>query len=339
MNDDVTLLDCTLRDGGNQNAWNFSKHAVHEIVTMLDEARVPVIEVGYRGGSGSNPAATVGDSARSDRTYLEALPHTKHSVFAAMVVPTVCPLEAALDLAGTSIDIVRVAVYPWDAERAPEYVSALNNAGLRTTVNLMALSYTDETSLQAIVQRFTGDALPEVFYVADSFGALVPAQVRRSVQQIASNTTAAVGVHFHNNLGLATANTLAAIDAGATWVDASLASMARGAGNLATEQAAAIFEAAGIPDTSIDSDHVARAADFVLTEVLDRPMRTSRNELLAGLNNHHYYFQEHINNIAAEGGISARELGRRIGAARPKKVSQALVAETASAMIAEENIR
>jgi 4-hydroxy 2-oxovalerate aldolase len=165
----------------------------------------------------------------------------------------------------------------------------------------------------------------------------VPAQVRRAVGQIAANTTSEVGVHFHNNLGLASANTLAAIDAGATWVDASLASMARGAGNLATEQAAAIFEAAGIAAPGVDPDHVARAADFVLAEVLDRPMRTSRNELLAGLNNHHYYFQEHINRIAAERDISARELGRRIGDARPKKVSHAFVAEVASAMTAEEN--
>ncbi|MGL4240536.1 MAG: hypothetical protein ACRCTI_05420, partial [Beijerinckiaceae bacterium] len=142
---------------------------------------------------------------------------------------------------------------------------------------------------------------------------------------------------FHNNLGLAAANTLAAIDAGATWVDASLASMARGAGNLATEQAAAIFEAADVDALAMDTQSIADAAEYVMTHVLDAPMKTSRSELLSGLNNHHYYFQAHVNEIGIDSTLDVRELGRRVGRARPHSVSRNLVLEIAAEMTSEGN--
>ncbi|ALS57069.1 hypothetical protein [Rathayibacter toxicus] len=332
----ITLLDCTLRDGGNHNSWQFTPQDVDEIVTRLDRAGVPFIEIGYRGGSGSHSAMNTGASARCDDEYLAALPAVTQAAFVAMVVPTVCSLKDALHLAHSRVKVVRVAVYPWDAHLAPAYIEALRAAGLRVTVNLMALSYTDQDSLHRIVGMFTGDAAPDVFYVADSFGALTPRTVTSVITQLVGSSSAPVGVHFHNNLGLSAANTLAAIDAGARWVDASLASLARGAGNLATEQATAICEAAGIAVGDISSEAVADAAEYVLRNVLDGPLYTSRSELLSGLNNHHYYFQKHINEIAADLDLNVRELGRRVGCARPKKVTRELVLEMAHAVKAEE---
>ena len=334
----VTLLDCTLRDGGNQNSWDFAPEAVHTLIESLDRAKVPFIEVGYRGGSGSNKAASVGPSARCDADYLASLPTVANSKLAAMVVPSACSVEKALDLAGSRVELVRVAVYPWDAHLAPSYIAALRDVGLRVTLNLMALSYVDDQMLRRIADSLLGDAAPEVFYVADSFGALTPARVRHLVGVLAGATDAAVGVHFHNNLGLAAANTLAAIEAGATWVDASLASMARGAGNLATEQAVAIFEAVGVDAPWIDAEQVARAGEYILNHVLDTPMKTSRNELLAGLNNHHYYLQAHIGAVSSDLSIDARELGRRVGQARPRTVSREVVLDIANTMISEGTV-
>lgn len=324
------LLDTTLRDGGNQNKWDFSTDAVARIITELDESGVHVIEVGYRGGSGSNVENGLGPSARCDAVYLASLPAVRRATLAAMVVPKVCALDDALSLSDTPVELVRVAIYPWDVALAPHYVAALHDVGLAVSVNLMALSYVDEAELADIAELFVEASTPDLFYVADSFGALNPARVASLVATLNSATPANVGVHFHNNLGLAAANTLAAMGAGATWVDGSLSGMARGAGNLPTEQAAVILSELTAAESSIDAVRIATVAEYVSSEVMPAPMRTGLDEIRSGLNNHHFYFQDAINRHSKTHDVDANELGRRVGRARPHRVDHDLVASLAA---------
>lgn len=320
------LLDCTLRDGGNQNDWHFTDTDVRTIVSTLDAARVDVIEVGYRGGSGSKSSATAGPSAQCTPEYLAALPETSHAELAVMVVPTVCPISALADLPDSPVSMVRIAAYPWDVQRVPEYVRAVRELGLRPGVNLMAVSYTDLDQLARIASTVRSE-LPDLLYVADSFGALTPDSVRERVELLVENVGTPVGVHAHNNLGLATANALAALDAGATWLDASLCAMARGAGNLATEQAAAFLTAWPKYETHTDLAAVCEASEYVAEHVLPRPMTVRRAEIAAGVNDHHYYFQDRIDKISAQHGLDAWAVGRSVGAARPRKVSDVTVTD------------
>ncbi|WP_219687266.1 hypothetical protein [Streptomyces anatolicus] len=313
------LLDCTLRDGGNQNDWQFTPTDVHTVVSTLDAARVDVIEVGYRGGSGSRGSSTAGPTAHCTPEFLAALPPTSHAELAVMVVPTVCPVEAMADLPDSPISMVRVAAYPWNIDGVPEYVRAARSLGLRTTVNLMAVSYADLDQLAEIAAKVRSE-LPDVMYVADSFGSLTPDGVRERVEFLAGRLDCPIGIHAHNNLGLATANALAAMDAGATWLDASLCAMARGAGNLATEQAAAFLTAWSAYETHTDLPAVCEAAEYVAEQVLPRPMTVRRAEIASGINDHHYYYQDRLEKAAARYGLDPWEVGRRIGLARPRKV-------------------
>ncbi|WP_161624926.1 aldolase [Streptomyces spectabilis] len=313
------LLDCTLRDGGNQNDWQFTPADVRTIVETLDAARVDVIEVGYRGGSGSRMSTTAGPSAYCDPDYLAALPPTRHAELAVMVVPTVCPVTALDDLPDSPVSTVRIAAYPWNIDGVPAYVRAARNLGLRTTVNLMAVSYADLTRLADIAAQ-VGAEPPDVMYVADSFGSLTPDGVRERVEFLADRLDCPLGIHAHNNLGLASANALAALDTGATWLDASLCAMARGAGNLATEQAAAFLTAWPSYETRTDLPAVCEAAEYVAERVLPRPMTVRRAEIAAGINDHHYYYQDRLEKVAARYGLDPWAVGRRIGAARPRKV-------------------
>ncbi|MFF5982834.1 hypothetical protein ACFY78_28685 [Streptomyces olindensis] len=314
-----TLLDCTLRDGGNQNDWQFTATDVHTIVSTLDAARVDVIEVGYRGGSGSKASATAGPSAHCTPEYLAALPAVSHAELAVMVVPTVCPASAMDDLPDSPVSMVRVAAYPWNIDGVPEYVRAVRALGLKVGVNLMAVSYTTLEQLAEVAAVVAAEA-PDVFYIADSFGALTPDDVRRRIELLAERLPTPLGLHAHNNLGLAAANAVAGLDAGVSWLDASLCAMARGAGNLATEQAAAFLTAWPKYDTHADLPLVCEAAEYVAEQVLPRPMTVRRAEIAAGINDHHFYFQDRIEKISARHGLDPWEVGRRIGAARPRKV-------------------
>ncbi|MFI0982522.1 hypothetical protein ACH4SP_36635 [Streptomyces sp. NPDC021093] len=313
------LLDCTLRDGGNQNDWQFTPTDVQTIVSTLDVARVDVIEVGYRGGSGSRNSATAGPTARCTPEFLAALPPTSHAELAVMVVPTVCPLDAMDDLPDSPVSMVRVAAYPWNIDGVPAYVRRARELGLRTTVNLMAVSYADLAELSGVAAT-VGSELPDVMYVADSFGSLTPDGVRQRIELLAGRLDCPIGIHAHNNLGLAAANALAAMDSGATWLDASLCAMARGAGNLATEQAAAFLTAWPAYETHTDLPAVCDAAEYVAEQVLPRPMTVRRAEIAAGINDHHFYYQDRLEKAAARFGLDPWDVGSLIGARRPRKV-------------------
>ncbi|MFB7631685.1 hypothetical protein ACFC0M_12145 [Streptomyces sp. NPDC056149] len=325
------LLDCTLRDGGNQNNWEFTPTDVRTLVTTLDAARIDVIEVGYRGGSGSRSSADAGITAHCTPEFLAALPEVHHAELAVMVVPTVCPVQAMDDLPDSPIGMVRIAAYPWNIAGVPEYVRAARNLGLRTGVNLMAVSYADPAELTEIARTIRAEQ-PDVCYVADSFGALTPDDVRTRVAVLREHLDCPIGLHAHNNLGLAAANALAGLDAGVDWLDASLCAMARGAGNLATEQAAAFLTAWPKYATHADLAQVCEAAEYVAEQVLPRPMVVRRQEIAAGINDHHYYYQDRIDKISARYGLDPWEVGRRIGATRPRKVLDDVVADVCHEM-------
>lgn len=85
-------------------------------------------------------------------------------------------------------------------------------------------------------------------------------------------------------------------------------------------------------ESAFDAVRIATLAEFVESEVMPTPMSTGRDEILAGLNNHHYYFQDAINRVALTHGVGAQELGRRVGLARPRRVDPELVATLANEM-------
>jgi 4-hydroxy 2-oxovalerate aldolase len=243
-----------------------------------------------------------------------------------MVVPTVCPISAMADLDRPDIDLIRIASYPWDVDRAHAYVDAAHELGARASVNLMALSYVDEQELGAIARSFVRTG-PDIFYVADSFGALTTVEIAKRISILRAELPCDIGIHAHNNLGLAAANALAGLDAGAAWLDASLCSMARGAGNLATEQAAAIL--ASHPDytSNVDIPAILACARYVAEEVLPEPMKTGPDEIAAGLHNHHYYYLPLVAAASAEHGLDPYEVGHRLGLTMPHTVKHELVGE------------
>jgi 4-hydroxy 2-oxovalerate aldolase len=312
------VLDCTLRDGGNQNNWGFSQEQANRIVAELDAGGIDVIEVGYRGGSGSRRDPRSGLCADSGASFLAALPDRARARLAVMVVPSVCGLDEVDDLARLGVDVLRVAAYPWDAHLTEPFIRRAKETGMTVSLNLMAVSYVSPEELRRMAGELPEQ--PDVFYLADSFGALRSNEIARRVETLSRHASFEIGVHVHNNLGLAAANTLAALDAGATWADASLCGMARGAGNLATEQLAALLHTQPEQRTRADLHKVCAAATYVESEILPNPMRIGPDEIAAGVNNHHYYFQPLIREESSRFGLDPLEVGRELGLTRPRSV-------------------
>jgi 4-hydroxy 2-oxovalerate aldolase len=318
------LIDCTLRDGGNLNGWNYPESYISKVLTLLDRGGADAVEVGYRGGSGSNKAADVGPAARCGRDFLLALPRLQSAALAVMCVPTVCPIGELDDLPELGVKLVRIATYPADAERALPYLSHARQLGLPCSLNLMAASYMEPDAIGALARR-AEQAGADVFYMADSFGGMNPDQVRARVAAACASNSRPVGFHGHNNLGLAFANALAALEAGAAYLDGSLGGMGRGAGNLPTEQLVAAAETWERLGRRFDADAILEAAELTTRLVLNQPMHVSTAELETGLGNVHYYYHQLIRERSEASGFSRRRIAQALGHLRPPRVDNSFV--------------
>jgi len=237
---DLRVLDCTIRDGGLMNNHHFDDRIVKAVYEACVAAGIDYMEIGYRGSRkdiklgehgcwkycreddirrivGDNATglklSIMADAGKCD--YREDIPAKKDSV----------------------VDLVRVACYVHQVPLALDMINDANDKGYETTVNLMAVTTVGDSELDAALAMLAKSET-QAIYVVDSFGALYTAQTRRLVQkylQYAQSGGKAVGIHAHNNLQLAYANTIEAIVLGANYIDATMAGLGRGAGNCPME--------------------------------------------------------------------------------------------------------
>nr|WP_282446219.1 aldolase [Paenibacillus silvae] len=309
-----------MRDGGNLNQWRFSDVAIGQIIRGLDQARTDYIELGYLGGSGSHSPGEVGKTFDCTSEFLDELPQTFHARKAIMIVPSVCSQEQLSKLHTSQVSLVRVASYPQDTAYAMSYIAALKDRGFQVAMNLMAASYAepDQVARVAVEAERHG---ADIFYIADSYGSMTPGDVRQYVEALKQSTDCEVGFHGHNNLGLAFVNVLEAMRSGASFIDTSLCGMARGAGNLPTEQFISALSHWEQFDTSYEVLPVVETADYVLNHVLEKPMRIAAPEIICGLHNIHYYYYDKI--LDSRSGMqmqSAWNIAQSLGKLRPPKV-------------------
>ena len=235
------LLDCTLRDGGYINEWTFSWHFANALYHAVSEGGADYIEVGFfEPGNNSGLPWTNLTSVDLQRLRREIPNGTQIAV---MINYGSVDLDSVPDRAEYPADLIRVATPKSQAKEGTDFAAKLRKKGYETTINYMGVSnYTNAEILELI--GIINDYKTEVdyFYVADSFGSLLPARTREIFTTLRFGTDALLGFHPHNNLQMAFANCLEAIEAGVDIIDGSVFGMGRGAGNLFTDAVIAYFE-------------------------------------------------------------------------------------------------
>jgi len=238
---DIQVLDCTFRDGGYYTGWHFDEALVLDYLSAMRCSRVGLIEVGYVA-----PMAARSGRFKVDRLdKFNFLPVSDSQRYCAMLdskavlACTDWPLklrEALLRASDTTIDVIRIASHYGDLRAIPALVDEIASLGYRPVLNLMQIDNAGEADIEQVFKAVARIDALEAIYLADSFGSMQPARVAALVSQLRAAARAAVGFHAHNNMGMALLNSVAAIDAGATWIDSTVAGMGRGAGNTATEE-------------------------------------------------------------------------------------------------------
>lgn len=227
------VLDCTLRDGGYYTDWKFETPLVRKMVKALDNNGVDIIELGYKSPIKGGPYRKCNDGFISDiidfkvNASLAFMIDVKDYVLDGKVNH-----ELLLDIIKpqNTFQVCRVAAKYDELIYLSTIVKLIQGLGYRVICNLMAASRLTKKEITNYVSIANSLNL-EAIYVADSYGALYPTDVN----SIFSNKEI-TGIHTHDNMGLAFANCLEAINQGATYIDGTLTGMGRGVGNVTTEQ-------------------------------------------------------------------------------------------------------
>ncbi|MCG2714496.1 MAG: aldolase catalytic domain-containing protein [Candidatus Omnitrophica bacterium] len=234
----IKVLDCTIRDGGLMNKHDFDLRFVREVYKAISEAGVDYMEIGYKNSRRLFNTKEFGKWKFCDdediRKVIEGIQSkTKISV---MVDVDRVDVGDVLPKKDSPVDMIRVATYVKDVDKAIYLVNHFADKGYETTVNIMAISRALDNELTECLQQLEKECKAQIVYIVDSFGSLYQETTEFLIKKAKGILrTREVGMHAHNNQQLAFGNTIEAIIHDANYVDGSIFGLGRAAGNCPTE--------------------------------------------------------------------------------------------------------
>lgn len=233
---DVRVLDCTIRDGGICNEWNFPDDLVKRTYRALHAAGVDYMEIGYRTTPGTFDPGKCGPWKGTTDDHLASFVDDTGIKLAVMIDYGRGALEDLRPRSQSPVSMVRVACYGKDIDGAVELLHRAQDKGYEVMCNVMAVSTCTPQVVDGFLGKLHDSTIPNVALV-DSFGAFYPHHVRYLIRKYKNwlRPEQRLGIHVHNNQETAFANTIVAVEEGAGLVDATVLGMGRGAGNCPLE--------------------------------------------------------------------------------------------------------
>jgi 4-hydroxy 2-oxovalerate aldolase len=242
----LTILDCTLRDGGYYNNWNFDRDTVNRYLQAMSLCNVDIVELGLRNDpldkTKSNFQSTTEDFLLNAKDFFN-LPNdeeVKSSVN-----------KRFLQKEDSVISLVRVAVHYDDALKTKPIIVQLKALGYKVGLNLMQSNGKSEESYVTLATELYSWDQIDVLYFADSLGNMDIEDVKKINNLITAGWKGSVGFHSHNNKGFALANAITAVRSGVKWCDSTVTGMGRGAGNVTTESLLMELKNLGLHDSDL----------------------------------------------------------------------------------------
>jgi len=311
----VTLHDMTLRDGMHPKRHQMTLEQMKAVACGLDAAGVPLIEVTHGDGLGGS-SVNYGFPSHTDEQYLSTVvPLMKRAKVSALLIPgigTVDHLKMAHDL---GVHTIRVATHCTEGDVSEQHIVAARELGM-DTVGFLMMAHMNSPEGLAVQAKLMEGYGANCVYVTDSAGHMLPDDVKARLAAVraALKPETELGFHGHHNLAMGVANSIAAIEAGATRVDAAAAGLGAGAGNTPMEVLVAVCDRMGIA-TGIDVWKIQDVAEDIVVPLMDFPIRVDRDALTLGYAGVYGSFLLFAKRAEKKYGVPARdllvELGRR----------------------------
>ncbi len=310
----VLISDPTLRDGNHAIRHQLTKEQVAMYCKAADAAGVPIIEIGHGNGIGAS-SLQLGESACIDEVYLRtARENLKTSKLGIHMIPGFATIDKDLKMAiEYGVDVVRVASHCTEADITQRHIEYARKQN-KTTYGVLMMSHmaSKEVLLEEAKKMESYGA--QTLIIMDSAGYYLPEDVKERIGTLVNGLTIPVGFHAHNNLGMAIANSIAAVETGADLLDGCARGFGAGAGNAQLEVLVAVLHRMGY-QTGIDFYKMLDASDIAEKELMPAPPTINSLSIISGLAGVFSGFMKPVSRISKDLNLDPRdvffELGRR----------------------------
>lgn len=309
----VKVTEVCLRDGSHVMKHQFTEKQVRSIAHALDEAGMHYIEVSHGDGLGGS-TLQYGKSLINEMKLIEAaVEECNQAKVAVLLIPGIGTVHELKQAESIGARLVRVATHVTEADVSAQHIYFARELGMEVCGFLMMAHSAPVEKLveQAKLMESYG---AEAVYVTDSAGALLPHEVRERIQALRDSLNIEIGFHGHNNLSVAVANTIAAIEEGATRIDGSVRCLGAGAGNAQTEVLLAVLDRMGL-DVGVDLYKMMDVAEDIVAPIMPNSQEIQRGSLVMGYAGVYSSFLLHAEKAAQRFGVDAKdvliELGKR----------------------------
>lgn len=307
------LQDVTLRDGMHAIKHQYTKQQLKDLAISLDKAGVDAIEIAHGDGL-SGGSFNYGFGAHTDWDWLEGVAEElQHAVLTTLLLPGIGTIQDLKKAYALGVRSVRVATHCTEADVSKQHIEAAKNLGMDVGGFLM-MAHMNEPQKLAEQAKLMESYGADCVYVTDSAGALLMDGVADRIKAFKDHldNKTDVGIHCHHNLSLGVANTIIAMQHGATRLDASLAGMGAGAGNCPLEVLVAVLNRMSVQHNA-DLSQLMTLADDVIRPLQERPVRVDRETLSLGYAGVYSSFLLHSERAAQKYGLNTADILQELG--------------------------
>jgi 4-hydroxy 2-oxovalerate aldolase len=332
----VEVLDCTIRDGSYVINGQWTPEEVTGLTKELAENKFKYIEVGNGVGLGAHRRGV--ESICTDQEYIDLAVAVKgNSKVGTFFIPGIGNKEDIKLLADRGGDFIRIGTDVSSSDTAQEYIEYAKSLGLEVGYNFMKSYVVTPFELckrATKIESYGADMISLV----DSAGGMLPSEVGNYMKLLKECLTVRVGFHGHNNLLIANANNIAAIENGADIIDTTLMGMGRGAGNAQTESMLVILEKMGI-NVPMDPIKVSNISKKYISPKTQLLKGSDDLQLVMGYAQFHDSFLNVVTEAADKYGIDYRILIIEVSKINKENPSKDMINQVAEQLSKGEGVK
>ena len=308
----ILISDPTLRDGNHACSHQLSVEQIAIYAAAADKAGVPIVEVGHGNGLGAS-SLQVGLCKETDKDMLEtARKHLTKSKLGIHVIPGFATIKKDLVKAiDIGVDVIRIASHCTEADITQRHLGYVRERGKEAYGVLMMSHMASASVLVEEAQKMELYGA-EGIIIMDSAGAYLPSDVQEKITALVNGLKVPVGFHAHNNLGMAVANSITAIESGAKILDGTARGFGAGAGNAQLEVLVAVLEKMGYI-TGIDLYKMLDASDLAENKIMSSVPIIKSESIVSGLSGVFSGFAKHVTRISSEYEVDPRDVYSELG--------------------------